>query len=168
MAVHTRSWLLLFSHSVVSDCLRPHGLQHARLPCPSLSPGVYTNSRPLSWWCHPTISSSVVSFFSRLQSFPASGSFLMSQALSIRWPKYWSFSISPSNDYSELISFRMDWFDLLAVQGTVKGLLQYHNSKASVLWPSGFFMVQGVGGKSLIWELLQTGMMWVTVFFFGC
>ena len=74
----------------------------------------------------------------------------MSQALSIRWPKYWSFSISPSNDYSELISFRMDWFDLLAVQGTVKGLLQYHSSKASVLQPSGFFMVQGVGGKSLI------------------
>ena len=71
-------------------------------------------------------------------------------ALRIRWPKDWSFSISPFNEYSGLISFRMDWFDLLAVQGTVKGLLQYHSSKASVLWPSGFFMAQGVDGKSLI------------------
>ena len=68
-----------FSHSVVSNSLRPHGLQHARPPCPSLTPGVYLNSCPLSWWCHPTISSSVIPFSSRLQSFPASGSFPMSQ-----------------------------------------------------------------------------------------
>ena len=76
-----------------------------------------------------------------LQSFPASGSFLMS-ALHIRWPKYWSFSISPSNEYTGLISFRINWFDLLAVQGTLKGLLQHHSSKASILWHSDFFMVQ--------------------------
>ena len=85
--------------------------------------------------CHP--------FSSCSQSFPASGSFQMNQ-LCIRWPKYWSFSfsISPSSEYSGLISFKMDWFDLLAVQGTLKSLLQHHSSKASVLWCSGFFMVQ--------------------------
>ena len=71
--------LLLFSRSVVSNSLWPHGLQHARLPCPSSTPGVYSNSLSLSWWCHPTISSSVVPFPSHLQSFPASGSFPMSQ-----------------------------------------------------------------------------------------
>ena len=92
-------------------------------------------------WCHPTISSSVITFFSCLQSFPASGSFPIS-ILCIRWPKYWSssFSISPSNEYSGLISFMMDWFDL-AVQGTLKSL-QHHSSKASVLWRSAFFIVQ--------------------------
>ena len=68
-----------FSHSVVSDSLQPHGLQHARPPCPSPTPRVYSNSCPLSWWCYPTISSSVIPFSSRLQSFPASGSFQMSQ-----------------------------------------------------------------------------------------
>ena len=68
-----------FSHLVVSSSLRPYGLQHARLPCPSPIPGVYSNSCPLSWWCHPTISSSVIPFSSCLQSFPASGSFQMSQ-----------------------------------------------------------------------------------------
>ena len=93
-------------------------------------------------WCHPTISSSVVHFASCLQSFPASGSFLMSWLFLIRWPKYWSFSISPSNEYWGLISFRMGWLDLLAVQGTLKSLLQHHNSKASILQCSAFFMVQ--------------------------
>ena len=68
-----------FSHSVMSDSLRPHGLQHTRLPCPSPTPRVYSDSCPLSWWCHPTISSSVFPFSSHLQSFPASGSFQMSQ-----------------------------------------------------------------------------------------
>jgi len=89
-----------------------------------------------------TISSSVVPFSSRLQSFPVSGSFLNELALRISWPKYWSFSfsISPSNEYSVLISFRTDWFDL-AVQGTLKSLLQHHSSKASILWHSAFFMV---------------------------
>ena len=107
-----------FSHSVVSHSLRPHGLQNPRLPCPSPTPRAYSNSCPLSWWCHPTISSSVVPFSSCLQSSPASGSFPES-VLCIRWPKYWSFSfsISPSNEYSGLISFTIDWFDLLAVQG---------------------------------------------------
>ena len=113
----------------MSDSLwTPHGLQHAGLPCPSPTPGVYSNSCPWSQWCHPTISSSVIPFSSRLQSFPASGSFPMSQFFGIRWPKYWSFSfsISPSNAYSGLISFRMGWLDLLAVQGTLKNLLQHH------------------------------------------
>ena len=114
---------LLFSHSAASDSLWPHGLQHPRLPCSSPSPRVCLNSCPLSQWCHPTISSSVVPFSSCLQSLPASGSFKMSQFFS--WPKYWSFgfSISPSTEYSGLISFRIDWFDLLAVQGTLKSLL---------------------------------------------
>ena len=128
-----------FSHSVVSDSLRPHGLQHARLPCPSPTPRAYSNSCPLSQWCHPSISSSVVPFSSCLQSFPASGS-----VLHIRWPKYWSvsFSISSSNEHSGLISFRMDWLDLLAVQGTFKSLLPHHSSKASILRHSAFFIVQ--------------------------
>ena len=87
--------LLLFSHSVVSDSLRPHGLQHTRPPCPSPTPGACSSSCPSWWGCHPTISSSVVPFSSLLQSFPASGSFPMSRFF--RWPKYWSFSFSPSN-----------------------------------------------------------------------
>ena len=121
-----------FSCSVMSDSFRPHELQHARLPYPSPTPGIYSNSCPLSRWCHPTISSSVVPFSSCLQSFPSSGSFLMSQLFpSILWPKYWSFNfnISPSNEYSGLISFRMDWLDLLAVQRTLKSLHQQHSSK---------------------------------------
>ena len=132
-----------FSRSVVSDSLQPHGLQHCRLLCPSPTPGVHSNSCPSSQWCHPDISSSVVPFSSRLQSFPASGFFPIS-VLWIRWPKYWSFSfsISPSNEYSGLISFRMDWLDLLAVQETLKSLLQHHGSKASILWCSAFFIVQ--------------------------
>ena len=99
-----------FSHSDVADSLQPHGLQHARPPCPSPTPGVYSNSCPLSWWCHPTISSYVIPFSSRLQSFPSIRVFTNESVLHIRWPKYWSFSfsISPSNEYSGLISFRMD------------------------------------------------------------
>ena len=128
----------------MSDSLWPQGLQHARFPCPLSTPGAYLNSWPSSWWCHRTISSSVVPFSSCLHSFPASGSFLMSSALRIRWPMYWScsFSISPSNEYSGLISCRMYWFDLLAVQGALKSLIQHHNSKPSVLRHSAFFMVQ--------------------------
>ena len=130
------------SHSVVSDTLWPHGLQHTRLPCPSPTPGAYSNSCPLHWRYHPTISSSVVPFFC-LQSVPASESFPES-VLHIRWTKYWSFSfnISPSNEHPGLISFRMDWLALLAVQGTLKRLLQHHSSKASFLWCSAFFIVQ--------------------------
>ena len=123
--------------------MQPHGLQYARLPCPSSTPRACSNSWPSSWWCDPTISSSVIPFSSGLQSFPASGSFPVSQlVLRIRWPKYWSFSISPSNEYSGLISFKMDLFELLVVQGTLKSLLQHHSSKASILWCSVFFMVQ--------------------------
>ena len=93
--------------------------QYTRSPCPSATPGVYSNSGPSSRWCHPTISSSVVPFSSCPQSFPASGSFQMSQLFLIRWPKYWSlsFSISPSNEHPGLISFRMDWLDLLQSKG---------------------------------------------------
>ena len=105
-----------FSHSVMSNSSQPHGLQHARFPCPSPTPRACWNSCPSNWWCHSTISSSVVPF-SCLQYFPAAVSF---PVLCIRWPKYWSFSfsISPSNEYSGLVSFRIDWFDLLAVQRT--------------------------------------------------
>ena len=139
------TWLIIssvqFSRSVVSDSLRPHEPQHARPPCPSPTPEVHPNPCPLSRWCHPTISSSVVLFSSCLQSFPESGSF---PTLGIRWLKYWSFSlsISPSNEHPGLISFRMDWLDLLAVQGTLKSLLQHHSSKASILQHSAFFTVQ--------------------------
>ena len=214
---------VLFTHKVLSNSLQLHRLQHARLPCPSPSSRVCSNSCPLSQWCHPTISSSVTPCSSCPQSFPASGSFqwvgslhhtvkilelqlhyqsllslshvqlfatpwtvarqaslfitnsrnllkLMSiesvmpsshlilcrpllllpsvfpseSVLCIRWPKYWSFSfsISPSNEYWGLISFRMDWFDLLEVQWTLKSLLQHHSSKALILCCQAFFMVQ--------------------------
>ena len=128
----------------MSNSLRSHEPQHTRPPCPSPTPEVYSNSCPSSRWCHPTISSSVVPFSSSPQSFPASGSFPVSPVLPIRWPEYWSFSfsISPSSEHSGLISFRMDWLDLLAVRGTLKSLLQHHSSKASVLRRSGFFIVQ--------------------------
>ena len=132
-----------FSLSVMSNSLWTHGLQHNRLPCPTPTPRACSNSCPLSQGCHPTISSSVIPFSSCLQSFPASGSFPES-VLHIRWPEHWSFSlsISPSNEYSGLISFRVDWLDLLAVQGTLKSLLQHPSSKASILWHSAFLTVQ--------------------------
>ena len=133
--------VIQFSSSVVSNCLRSHGLQHARPPCPSPTPEVHSNSCPLSQWCHPTISSSVVPFSSRLQSFPSIRIFSNESALGIRWPKYWSFNISPSNEYSGLISFRIDWLELFASQRTLKSL-QHHSSKASILWRSAFFIVQ--------------------------
>ena len=133
-----------FSRSVMSDSLRPHGLQLSRLPCPSSTPGAYSNSYPCSWWWYPTISSSFVPFSSCLQSFPAPGFFQMSQFFASGGQSIgsFSFSISPSNEYSGLISFRMDWLDLLVVQGTLRSLLQYHSSKASVLCHSAFFIVQ--------------------------
>ena len=124
----------------MSNSLWSHGLQHTRLPCPSLSPGVCSDSCPLSQWCYPVISSSATLFFFCLQSFQAWGFFPMSWLFVSGGQN--SFSINPSNEYSGFISFRIDWFDLPAVQGTVKGLLQYHNSKASILWHSAFFMVQ--------------------------
>ena len=134
--------LLLFSCSVMSDSLQPQGLRHTRLLCPSLSPGVCSNSCPLRQWCHPTIPSCVVPFSSCLQSFPASGSFPVGRFFDSG--KYWSFNfnISPTDEYSGLISFKMDWLDLLVVQGTLKNLLWHHSSKASVFRCSAFFMVQ--------------------------
>ena len=98
------------SCSAVSISLRSHGLQHTRCLCLSPPPGACSNSCPSSQWCHPTISSSVVPFPSSLQSFVSSGAFSNEAVLHIRWPKYWSFtfSISPSNEYSGLISFRID------------------------------------------------------------
>ena len=126
----------------MSESLWPHWLQHTRPPCLSPTPGVYSNSCPLDWWCHPTITSSVDPFSSCLQSYP--GFFSSESALHIRWPKYWSLSlnISPSNEHSVLISFRIDWLGLLAVQGTHRTLFQHHSSKASILRCSPFFIVQ--------------------------
>ena len=131
-----------FSCSVMSDSLRPHGLQHARPPCPSLTP-VYSNSCPLSQWCHLTISSSVVPFSSCFHSFPASGSFQMSQLFASGVKvlefqlQHQSFQWTPRTDL-----LKMDWLDLLAVQGTLKSLLQHHSSKAPIIWCSAFFIVQ--------------------------
>ena len=113
-----------FSRSVVSNSLRPHELQHTRPPCPSPTPRVHSGSPPSSQWCHPAITSSVVPFSSYPRSLPA-WVFSNESTLCMRWPKYWSFSFSiiPSKEIPGLISFRMDWLDLLAVQGTLKSLL---------------------------------------------
>ena len=134
-----------FSLSVMSDSLWPYGLQRARSPCLSPTPRVYSNSCPLSQWWHPTISSSVVTFSSSLQSFPASGSFQMSQLFASGGQRIGvsaSISVLPMNIQDWLISFRMDWLDFLAVQGTLKSLLKHHSSKASILQCSAFFIVQ--------------------------
>ena len=124
----------------MSDSLQPHGLQHTRLPCPSLALRVCSDSCALSWWCYHLILCCPLFL---LSIFPNTGVFSRELALHIQWPKYWSFSfsISPANECSGLISFRMDWFDL-AAQGTTQSLLQHHNSKASILGCSTFFMVQ--------------------------
>ena len=130
---------LQFSCSVMSDSLWPHGLQPASLPCPSPPAGACSNSCPSSCWWHSTIS--FFHPFLLLPSiFPSIRVFSKESVLHIRGPKYWSFSfnISPSNEYSGLISFRIDWIDLLAVQGTLKSLLQHHSSKASILCCSAF------------------------------
>ena len=134
--------MVQFSHSVVSDSLRPQGLQHARPPCPSptrricsfMSIELVMPSNHLIL-CHPFLLLSSV--------FPSIRVFSNESALPIRWPEYWSFnfSIGHSNDYSGLISFWMDWFDIFAVQG-ISSLLQHHSSKKSILWCSAFFMVQ--------------------------
>ena len=132
-----------FSHSVTCNSLRRHGLQHGRLPCPTPILGACSNSCPLSQWSHPTISSCrPLLLLSSI--FPSIRVFSNESALCIKWPKYWSFSfsISPSNEYSGLLSFRKDWLHLLAVQGTLKSHLQHHSAKASILWCSAFFTVQ--------------------------
>ena len=133
-----------FGCSVVSDSLRPHEPQHARPPCPSPTPRVHPNPMSIELVMpsnhlilrHPLL---------LLPPIPPSiRVFSNESALCIRWPKYWSFSfnISPSNEHPGLISFRMDWLDLLAIQGTLKSLLQHHSSKASILHRSAFFIVQ--------------------------
>ena len=133
---------MLFSRSAVSDSLQPHGLQHSRFPCPSPSPRVYSDSSIESVMpsnhlvlCHPLLLPSI---------FPSIRVFSSELALPIRWPKYWSFRfiIRSLNEYSGLISFRIDRFDVLVVQGTLKSLLQRHHSKASILQCLSFFMVQ--------------------------
>ena len=119
----------------------PQGLHHARIPCASPTLGACSNSYPSSWWCYPPsqpVSSPPLPTFN-LSSIRV---FSNESVLHIRWPKYCSFSISPSNDYLGLISFRMDWLELLAVQGTLKSLLQYDSSKVSTLWRSAFFIIQ--------------------------
>ena len=133
-----------FSCSVTSDSLQPHGLQHTRPPCPSPIPGVYSNSCPLNRWCHLTISSSTILFSSCPQSFLASGSFPMSQFFASGGQSIAdsvSASVLPMN-IQDWFPSELDWLDLLAVQGTLKSLLQHHSSKASILWHSAFFMVQ--------------------------
>ena len=138
------NYLVQFSHSVLSDSLWPHESQHARPPCPSQAPGVYLNSCPSSWWCHPAISSSVISFSSCPQSLPALGSFPTSQLFS--WGGQ-SFGVSASP--SVLPMNIQDWSPLgwtgwifLQPQGTLTSLLQHHSSKASILQCSVFFTVQ--------------------------
>ena len=131
------SLILQFSSVQLLSCVwlfATHGPQHAKPRCPSSTPRIYSNSCPVSRWCHPTISS-CHPLLLLLSIFPSSRVFSNESALHIRWPNYWSFSfsISPSNEYSGLIFFRMDWFHLLAVQGTLKSLLQHYSSKASIL-----------------------------------
>ena len=131
------------SHSVMSDSLQPHGLQHARLPCPSPTPGAYSNSCPSRRWCHPSISSSVIPFSSHLQSFPASGSFPRNQFFASDGQ-----NIGVSASASVLPMNIQDWFPLgwtgwlsLQSQG-LSSLLQHHSSKASILQHSAFFIFQ--------------------------
>ena len=128
----------------MSDSLRSHESQHARPLCPSPTPGVHSNSRPSSQWCHPAISSLCRPLLLLPPIPPSIRVFSNESTLRMRWPKYWSFSFSiiPSKEIPGLISFRMDWLDLLAVQGTLNSLLQHHSSKASILRHSAFFTVQ--------------------------
>ena len=132
-----------FSRSVLSDSLWPHESQHARPPCPSPTPGVHSD---LCAWVGDAIQPShpLSSPYPPPPTSPSIRVFSNESTLCMRWPKYgsFSFSLSPSNEHPGLISFRMDWLDLLAVQGTLKSLLQHHSSKASILWQSAFFTVQ--------------------------
>ena len=135
--------LLLFSRSVLSNSLRPHGLQHARPPCPPLSPGVCSDSCPSSRWCHPTISS-CRPLLLLPPIFPSIRVFSNELALHIMWSKYrsFSFSLSPSNEYSKLISFMIDLYVLLVVQETLKSLLQQAPQFESII-PSALSLLYG-------------------------
>ena len=140
VSVHTIDRSVQFSHSVLFDSLGPHESQHTRPPFPSPTPGVHSESRPSSQWCHlilcrPLLLLPLIT--------PSIRVFSNESTLRMRWPKYWSlsFNIIPSKEIPGLI-FRMDWLDLLAVQGTLKTLLQHHSSKALILQHSAFFTVQ--------------------------
>ena len=126
----------------MSHSLRLYGLQHTRPPYLSPTARVYPNPCPLSWWCHPTILCCPLLLLPSI--FPSIRVFSNESTLCIRRPRYWSFSfnISSCNEHPGLIFFRMDWLGLLAVQGTLKSLLQHHSSKASILQRSAFFIVQ--------------------------
>ena len=127
---------------VMSNSLQPHWLQHTRFPCPSPTSRACSNSRPLSQWCNPSILCSVTHSPPAFNLSQSQG--LFKWVLRIRCSKCWSFSFSLStfNGYSGLISFRIDWFHLLAAQGTRNSFLQHHSRKASILRPSTFFMIQ--------------------------
>ena len=127
----------------MSDSLQPHESQHSRPPCPSPTPRVYSKLMSIELVMPPNHLILCRPLLLPPSIFPSIRIFSNESVLRITWPKYWSFSfsISPSNEYSEMISFRMDWLDL-AVQGTLKSLLQHHSSKASILWHSAFFIVQ--------------------------
>ena len=136
--------LVQFSHSVMSDSLWPHGVQHARPPCPSPTSGACSNSCPSSGWCHPTISS-CLHLLLLPSIFPSIRVFSNESILWIRWPKYWRFSINPSNEYSGLIS--VGWTDWISLQSkrlsrVFSNNTPHHSSKVSILQPSNFFMVQ--------------------------
>ena len=123
--------------------MRPYGLQHIRLPCPSPTPGVYPNSCPLSWQCHPTISSSVIPSPPAFNHSQHQGVFQrVSSSHQVAKVLELQLHINLSKEYSGLISFRMVWLDLLAVQGPLKSLLQHYSSKASILQHSAFFIIQ--------------------------
>ena len=144
MKIHYNS-SVEFSCSVVSNSFWPHGLQHSRLCYPSPTPGVYLNSWPLNWLCPPTITSSVLPFSFSLQSFSALGSFQMNKFFASGGQSTGilaSASVPPMNIQNQGWFCRIGWLDLLAVQGTLKSLLQHHSSKASILQYSAFFMVQ--------------------------
>ena len=141
----------------MSNSLRPHGLQHARLPCPSSTPGVHFRwvgdaIQPSHPHCALLLAPSI---------FLSIRVFSNESVLHIRQSKYWSFSISPSNEYTGLISFRDSWFDLLAVQGTLTSLLQHYCSKASVLWCSAFFTVQSLQNAHCFDPSILCWLFWV-------
>ena len=156
--------------SLMSDYLQPHGLQQARLLCPSPSPRVSSNSCPLSQYCQPTISSLEMRSWSLLlpSIIPSVRLFSNESVVHIRWPKYWNFSISPYKEYLRFISFRIDWFRLLAVQETLKNFHQHHNSKTSIFLYTAFFMVRlshtyTTAGKTIA---LTVDICWQSTFYF--
>ena len=160
--------LVLFSHQVVSDSSWPL----AKLICPSPSPRVCPSTCPLNLWRHPTYLILCCPLLLLPSIFPSIRIFSNESTVLIRWPKYWSFSISPSKEYSELISFTIDWFGLLAFQGTLKSLLQHHRWKASIFQHSAFFTVQlshlYTTGKTIAWLHGPLSAKWCLCFLTHC